>query len=55
MNFPTTQTSPASLCGFGRPAVLESTGSYGVGVARYLEGRGVEVTVLDRPNRQARR
>jgi transposase len=45
------------LAGFG-PVVrvgVEGTGSYGVGLARYLRAAGVEVVEVDRPNRQARR
>src|SRR5262249_40092584 len=34
---------------------VEGTGAYGVGLARYLRGRGVEVIEVDRPNRQVRR
>jgi transposase len=33
---------------------VEGTGSYGVGVARYLVGAGVDVVEVDRPNRQTR-
>jgi transposase len=34
---------------------VEGTGSYGAGLARYLAARGIEVTEVIRPNRQARR
>ena len=34
---------------------VEGTGSYGVGLARFLRRRGVEVIEVNRPNRQARR
>jgi transposase len=34
---------------------VEGTGSYGVGLSRYLRSIGVEVVEVDRPNRQARR
>ena len=33
---------------------VEGTGSYGVGLARYLQGAGVTVVEVDRPNRQTR-
>ncbi|HUP16829.1 MAG TPA: transposase [Acidimicrobiia bacterium] len=33
---------------------VEGTGSYGVGLARYLQGVGVTVVEVDRPNRQTR-
>ena len=33
---------------------VEGTGSYGVGVARYLAGEGIDVVEVDRPNRQTR-
>ena len=33
---------------------VEGTGSYGVGLARYLTGAGVAVVEVDRPNRQTR-
>jgi transposase len=45
------------LVGFG-PIVrvgVEGTGSYGVGLARYLHREGIEVVEVDRPNRQTRR
>ena len=34
---------------------VEGTGSYGVGLARFLRRKGVEVIEVNRPNRQARR
>jgi len=34
---------------------VEGTGSYGVGLARFLRRRGIEVVEVNRPNRQARR
>ena len=34
---------------------VEGTGSYGVGLARFLHANGVEVVEVDRPNRQKRR
>ena len=45
------------LSGFG-PVVrvgVEGTGSYGVGLARYLHRVGIQVVEVDRPNRQTRR
>ena len=45
------------LSGFG-PVVkigVEGTGSYGVGLARFLHANGVVVVEVDRPNRQTRR
>ena len=44
------------LVGFG-PVMrvgVEGTGSWGVGLARFLTGAGVEVVEVDRPNRQIR-
>lgn len=45
------------LEGFGTLARVgvEGTGSYGAGLARYLQGNGVEVVEVNRPNRQLRR
>jgi transposase len=45
------------LVGFGRVSLVgvEGTGSWGVGLARFLAGAEVEVVEVDRPNRQARR
>jgi len=34
---------------------VEGTGTYGVGLTRYLTGEGVAVVEVDRPNRQVRR
>ncbi|MEE8268237.1 MAG: IS110 family transposase [Gemmatimonadales bacterium] len=45
------------LVGFG-PVVrvgVEGTGSWGVGLARFLHDQGIEVVEVDRPNRQTRR
>jgi len=45
------------LCGFG-PVIrigVEGTGSWGVGLARFLAGQKIEVIEVDRPNRQTRR
>jgi transposase len=45
------------LVGFG-PVIrvgVEGTGSYGVGLARYLYNEGIVVVEVDRPNRQIRR
>jgi transposase len=36
-------------------AGVEGSGSFGVGLARFLRARGVEVVEVDRPNRQHRR
>lgn len=45
------------LVGFGEVirVGVEGTGSWGVGVARFLHDEGIEVVEVDRPNRQARR
>jgi len=45
------------LTGFGPVSRVgvEGTGSYGVGLARYLRGVGIVVVEVDRPNRQTRR
>ena len=51
------ETLTGWLAGFG-PVVkvgVEGTGSYGVGLSRYLHSEGVEVVEVDRQNRQARR
>ncbi len=47
----------AWLQGFGQVTKIgvEGTGSYGVGLARFLRRRGIEVVEVNRPNRQARR
>ena len=34
---------------------VEGTGSYGVGLTRFLRRKGVEVVEVNRPNRQSRR
>ena len=46
----------ALLAGFGTISLVgvEGTGSYGVGIARHLTGKGIRVVEVDRPNRQAR-
>ena len=36
-------------------AGVEGSGSFGVGLARFLRARGVEVVEVNRPNRQHRR
>jgi transposase len=45
------------LCSFGDVALVgvEGTGSYGAGLARHLQGAGIKVVEVDRPNRQRRR
>lgn len=45
------------LAGFGLVIRIgvEGTGSYGVGLARFLTTAGIEVVEVDRPNRQVRR
>ena len=45
------------LVGFGEVIRIgvEGTGSYGVGLARFLTATGVDVVEVDRPNRQLRR
>ena len=45
------------LAGFGEIVAVgvEGTGSYGVGLARFLHGAEVKVIEVDRPNRQDRR
>jgi transposase len=47
----------AWLEGFGQVTKvgIEGTGSYGVGLTRFLRRRGIEVVEVNRPNRQARR
>lgn len=47
----------AWLTGHGRLVRIgvEGTGSYGVGLTRFLAGEGVEVVEVNRPNRQTRR
>ena len=60
-SFPTNEAGYRSLtdwlCGFG-PVIrvgVEGTGSYGVGLARYLYNEGIVVVEVDRANRQNRR
>ena len=59
--FPTTLRGYRSLlrwlAGFGQLGALgvEGTGSWGAGLARFLNDVGVEVIEVNRPNRQARR
>ena len=45
------------LMSFGEVAVVgvEGTGSYGAGLTRHLQARGMQVVEVDRPNRQRRR
>ena len=45
------------LAGFGRVALVgvEGTGSWGVGLARFLDDQDIETVEVDRPNRQQRR
>ena len=45
------------LVGFGDVSLVgvEGTGSYGVGLARFLHDEGVAMVEVDRPNRQTRR
>ena len=45
------------LCSFGSVVRvgIEGTGSYGVGLARYLHGAGIAVVEVNRADRQARR
>ena len=59
-SFPTTTAGYRRLLGWLRShgdvalVGVEGTGSYGVGVARYLSRVGIEVVEVDRPNRQTR-
>ena len=60
-SFPTNEAGYESLAGwlagFG-PVIrvgVEGTGSYGVGLSRFLATTGIEVLEVDRPNRQVRR
>ncbi|SIR90613.1 IS110 family transposase [Micromonospora avicenniae] len=59
--FPTTVAGYRSLLawvsehGGVRAIGIEGTGSYGVGLARYLRAQGVHVVEVDRPNRKMRR
>ena len=60
-SFPTNETGYESLAGwlasFGSITRIgvEGTGSYGVGLTRFLTATGIEVVEVDRPNRQVRR
>ena len=60
-SFPTNEVGCESLrgwlAGFGPVSQVgvEGTGSYGVGLARFLTTAGIEVVEVDRPNRQLRR
>lgn len=60
-SFPTTLAGYVSLlawlAGFGNldRVGVESTGSWGAGLARFLTGEGVEVIEVDRPDRKTRR
>ena len=51
------ETLAGWLAGFGPITRIgvEGTGSYGVGLARFLATTGIEVVEVDRPNRQIRR
>ncbi|HWJ96650.1 MAG TPA: IS110 family transposase [Acidimicrobiales bacterium] len=62
-----TETFPATAAGYRRLARwldshgtiakvgVEGTGAYGLGLARFLTARGIEVVEVNRPNRQLRR
>jgi transposase len=58
---PTTMNGYRQLLGWARrhgrldAAGVEGTGAYGAGLARFLEGEGVVVVEVNRPNRQHRR
>ncbi len=60
-SFPTTPAGYAALldwmkdCGVVDLIGVESTGSWGAGLARHLSASGVEVIEVDRPDRKARR
>jgi transposase len=60
-SFPTTTQGYSQLAAWmtGHGVVdrvgIESTGSYGAGLSRFLTGEGVEVIEVDRPDRKARR
>ena len=61
------ESFPADVSGFGEllgwlsgfgdvtRVGVEGTGSWGVGLTRFLTGAGVGVVEVDRPNRQVRR
>lgn len=59
--FPTDPAGYAALLGWlrshgeVRTIGIESTGSYGVGLCRFLRGEGIEVIDVDRPDRKTRR
>ncbi len=59
-SFPTTRNGYRQLVSWLRShgeltrVGVEGTGSYGVGLARYLAQAGIDVVEVDRPNRQAR-
>ena len=56
-NHPGYESLAGWLAGFG-PVIrvgVEGTGSYGVGLSRFLTAAGIEVVEVDRPNRQLRR
>lgn len=58
--FPTTRAGYRKLLGWLRShgeltlVGVEGTGSYGVGLSRYLTRAGIDVVEVDRPNRQTR-
>lgn len=60
-SFPTTMAGYAALAAWMRAfgtlerVGVESTGSWGAGLARHMRGVGVEVVEVDRPDRKARR
>jgi transposase len=60
-SFPTNEAGYENLVGwiasFGpiERVGVEGTGSYGVGLARFLTATGIDVVEVDRPNRQVRR
>jgi transposase len=60
-SFPTTTAGYRHMLGwlgaFGQLELVgvEGTGSYGAGLTRHLQGEGVRVVEVDRPNRQRRR
>ncbi len=60
-SFPTSEAGYENLAGwlasFGPVTRIgvEGTGSYGVGLSRFLTATGIEVVEVDRPNRQLRR
>src|SRR5215217_5518819 len=61
MTVPSTEAGYAALVGWAEEfgtlafAGVEGSGSFGVGLARFLRARGVEVFQVNRPNRQHRR